>query len=166
VVTVLKHRIALVVLVGVLVIPVLTSSLGGIGQLLSCTAEIEQPFSIAENSEDQPQLTSSVQLSRDDDEFAAFEGTQDAIAFCDGVTAELSATPIDDERVALNLTITNGSELPWQGSIGVVADGADITVDVTRPVGSVPAGESRTATLELRVPSGQTEFSGTVLLGP
>lgn len=164
-VTVLKHRIALVVLVGVLVIPVLTSSLGGIGQLLSCTADIEQPFSIAALGDDQPQVTSSVRVSREEHS-ADFIGTEDAIAFCNGVTAELSATPIDGERVTLNLTIINDSELPWQGSIGVEADGVDIEVDVTRPIGSVPAGETRTAKLELRVPEGQTELAGTVLLGP
>lgn len=166
-VTVLKHRIALAVLVGVLVIPVLTSNLGGIGQLLACTAVIEQPFALAGQSEESPQVTSSRQVTREDETIVEFEGADgDAVALCEGVTASLSAVPIDDQRVRLDITIVNDSDAPWRGTMGVDAVSSEIDANVTRPIGDVPPGGSGTGSLELRVPEGQTDIAGTVLLGP
>ena len=160
----LRQRIALAVLVGVLVIPVLMANLGGIGQLLVCEAQVEQPFAVGA-VEEGPQVTSSRTLSREQADLA-FEGVDRAAELCGGVTAEIGAELVDTDTVRLIVTIVNGSELPWRGSIGLAADSAEIDVDLTTSLGDVPAGESRSDALLVRVREEQTDISGRVLLGP
>lgn len=169
VVTSLKHRLALAALVGVLIIPLLTTNNGGLSHLLFCTAEVAQPFAIAAAVDDDPQVTSSTSIDRADVESegaGAFEGRPAATAECEGVRAEVSAEPIDHERVRLTVTIINDSEIAWRGSIGLAATGQARRADLTAAIGEVKPGERGSASLELRVADGQTDIDGTLLLGP
>ena len=165
-VSVLKHRLALAVLVGVLVIPILSVNNGGLSHLLFCEASVAQPFAVG--STDDPggaQVTSSTQVARDAPQ-ATFEGESEITEACEGVTAEVSASPLTDDRVQLTVTILNDTDLTWRGSVGLAAEGEDNSADLTAALGEVPARGSESATLELRVLPGQTEIAGTLLLGP
>lgn len=163
-VTVLKHRLALAVLVGVLVIPVLSVNNGGLSHLLFCEAVVAQPFAVG-STEDGTQVTSSQSLSRDEPE-TVFQGRDRITEVCEGVRAQVSAEPITDERVRLTVTIVNESEQTWRGSVGLAAAGDTNEADLTAALGEVAPGESESASLELRVLPGQTDIEGTLLLGP
>lgn len=165
-VPVLKRRLAMVVLVGVLVIPVVSVNNGGLSHLLFCEANVEQQFAVGSNVDgERPPITSSTRLDFDAPA-SDFAGEQRVADVCDGVTAAVSATPLSDDRVLLTVTIINDSELPWQGSVGLSADGAENEADLTAALGEVGAGEAASTAMELRVLPGQTEISGTLLLGP
>lgn len=162
----LRQRVALAVLLGVLLVPVVMSSLGGIGQLLVCEATVAQPFAVAPGGQDGPLVTSSRTLDRDASDTPRFEGTDEAAALCGGVSAEIAAEIVDPDTVRLVVTLVNSSELPWQGSIGVTADAGDVDVDLTTSLGEVPAGGRRSDTLLLSVQDTQADIGGRILLGP
>lgn len=165
-VTLLKHRLALAALVGVLLIPLLTSNTGGLSHLLFCRTAVAQPFAIGSaGTDDDPEVTSSTSISRDDPELPAFAGDATVTPECDGVRAEVSAEPIDASRVALTVSIINGSEVPWRGSIGLDADGVPGGANLTAVIGEVPPGETGSTTVEVLVQPDQTEIQGTLLLG-
>lgn len=165
-VPVLKRRLAMVVLVGVLVIPVVSVNNGGLSHLLFCEANVEQQFAVGSNTEgDRPAITSSTRLDADTPEIA-FEGQDQVAEVCKGVSAAVSASPLSDDRVQLTVTIINDSDLSWQGSVGLAAEGDDNEADLTAALGEVAAGETASTTMELRVLPGQTEIKGTLLLGP
>lgn len=170
-VTSLKHRLALAALVGALLIPLVTSNTQGLSHLLFCRAEVAQPFAVApgavDTGEETAQVTSSTAISRDDDlAGSSFEGDAAVTDFCDGVRAEVSAQPLSGDRVLLNVAIVNDSTVPWRGSIALAAQGSAGAADLTAAIGEVAPGERGEATLELRVPEGQTDIDGTLLLGP
>ena len=160
----IRQRVALAVLIGVLAIPLVMSNLGGIGQLLVCEAVVAQPFAVAAAAGG-PQVTSSRTLERGQAD-VAFDATPEAAELCGGVTASIAAEIVDVEAVRLVVTISNDSDLPWQGSIGLAADATDVDVDLTTSLGEVPAGESRSDTLVVRVRDEQTDIAGRILLGP
>ena len=163
-VTVLKHRLALAVLVGVLVIPVLSVNNGGLSHLLFCEAVVAQPFAVG-STDDGTQVTSSTSLSRDEPD-TPFEGRDRVTDVCQGVRVDVSAEPISDDRVRLTVTIVNESDLTWRGSVGLAAAGETNEADLTAALGEVAAGESESTSVELRVLPGQTDIEGTLLLGP
>lgn len=165
-VSVLKHRLALAVLVGVLVIPVLSVNNGGLSHLLFCEATVAQNFAVSSPDDSGGSaVTSSTTLSRDQPT-VTFEGRGALAEACEGVSAEISAVPISDERVDLTITIFNESDLPWRGSVGLAAEGDANNADLTAALGQVEPGGSESASLELRILPGQTEIQGKLLLGP
>lgn len=165
-VSVLKHRLALAVLVGVLVIPVLSVNNGGLSHLLFCEATVAQDFAVSSPGDtDGAAVTSSTTLSRDEPT-VNFEGRGQVAEACEGVRAEISAVPISDERVGLTVTIINDSDLTWRGSVGLAAEGEANNADLTAALGQVEPGGSESASLELRILPGQTEIQGKLLLGP
>lgn len=166
-VSVMKYRLALGVLVGVLVIPVISVNNGGLSHLLFCEATVEQQFAIGSSEEDAAgaPVTSSTSLDRDEPA-ARFEGREEVTEVCQGVRASVSATPLGGDRVALTVTIINDSQRTWRGSVGLSAAGRTNDADLTTTLGAVEAGEVASTTMELRVLPGQTEIQGTLLLGP
>ncbi len=160
-VSVLKHRLALAVLVGVLVIPVLS-----VNCRTCCSARQRWRFAVSSpDGSDGAAVTSSTTLSRDQPTIT-FEGRGALGEACEGVRAQVSAIPISDERVGLTITIINESDLPWRGSVGLAAEGDANNADLTAALGQVEPGGSESASLELRILPGQTEIQGTLLLGP
>lgn len=170
-VTVLKHRLALAVLVGVLVIPLLSVNNAGLSHLLFCETAVAQAFAVGSSEDDGEgaPITSSTQLDRDDEPDAEADGATElteVTEVCEGVRAAVSAQPLTDDRVRLTVTIHNDSELPWRGSVGLAAEGESNSADLTATLGEVAPGSSESASLELRVLPGQTEIAGKLLLGP
>ena len=164
-VSVLRRRLALAALVGVLVIPVLSVNNQGLSHLLFCEGAVEERFTIGSAEDDEPPpVTSSTSLDADGPA-VDFRGTDEVVAACAGVRASVSAIPISDDEVRLTVTIINDSTVPWQGSVGLTAAGED-EADLTAVLGEVPAGGEESATVTLRVLEGQTEITGTLLLGP
>lgn len=166
-VTSLQQRVALVALVGVLLIPLLASNLRGLTHLLTCSEGVAQPFAITGLADDEPSITSSTTLERDEGDEGDASPTGGEL-LCDALRVQLSATSDGSDRVLLQVSVTNGSELPWRGTLDLTAAGDSVQVDsgLTAPIGRVEPGATERASLSLRVPAGQTELSGTLLLGP
>ena len=172
----LQQRVALVALVGVLLIPLLASNLRGLTHLLTCSEAVAQPFAITGLDDGAPSITASTTLERDDDGTAdggtagdEGDGGQDGgELLCDALVVELSASDDGPDRVLLRVAVTNESQLPWRGTPDLTADGEQVQVDsgLSAPLGRVEPGTTEEATLVLRVPPGQTELAGTLLLGP
>lgn len=164
-VPVLKRRLALAALVGVLVIPVLSVNNQGLSHLLFCEATVSEQFAIGSTIDGEPApVTSSTALEAGGAE-VEFAGDDQIAEACRGVRASISAVPLAEDVVQLTVTIVNDSALPWQGSVALAAEG-DRNADLTATLGEVPAGGQQSATLELRVLPGQSEITGTLLLGP
>lgn len=157
-VTSLRQRIALAVLIGVMAIPLVMSSLGGIGQLLVCEAVVEQPFAVAPGDSG-PIVASARSLERD----APPPTDGDA---CGGVTTEIAAELVEADTVRLVVTIVNTTDQRWRGTIGLAAAAQDVDVDLTTSLGEVPAGQRRSDDVLLRVQDAQTDIAGRLLLGP
>ena len=177
----LQQRFALVALVGVLLIPLLASNLRGLTHLLTCSEAVAQPFAITGLADGTPSITSSTTLERDDGTDAGGDGGQGdgqdpgpdsgrdgGELLCDALVVELSASDDGPDRVLLRVAVTNDSQLPWRGTLDLTADGEQVQVDsgLSAPLGRVEPGATEEATLVLRVPPGQTELAGTLLLGP
>lgn len=181
-VTSLQQRVALVALVGVLLIPLLASNLRGLTHLLTCSEAVAQPFAITGLDDGAPSITSSTTLERgdgtdaDDDgggqgdgqDSGQDSGQDGGELLCDALVVELSASDDGPDRVLLRVAVTNESQLPWRGTLDLAADGEQVQVDsgLSAPLGRVEPGTTEQATLVLRVPPGQTELAGTLLLGP
>lgn len=174
-VTSLQQRLALAVLVGVLLIPSLAGNLRGLTHLLTCEEGVAEAFAIAGLDGGDPLLTSSTELSNPalDDEPTPDAGAQLATTspdglLCGALRVQLSAEAVADDLVLLTVDVTNDSDLPWSGTLDLAADGDAVTVGsgLSATVGRVEPGESATTALELRVPPGQTDLAGTLLLGP
>ena len=173
-VTSLQQRVALVALVGVLLIPLLASNLRGLTHLLTCSEAVAQPFAITGLDDGAPSNTSSTTLERgdgtdaDDDGGGQDSGQDGGELLCDALVVELSASDDGPDRVLLRVAVTNESQLPWRGTLDLAADGEQVQVDsgLSAPLGRVEPGTTEQATLVLRVPPGQTELAGTLLLGP
>jgi|GEM_PF-984689 len=166
-VTSLQQRVALFALVGVLLIPLLATNLRGLTHLLTCSEGVEQPFAITGLGDDEPSITSSTTLERGDDAGSAPAGAADDL-LCDALRVQLSATGDGADRVLLEVAVSNDSDLPWRGTLDLAAQGDSVRIDsgLTARIGEVAPGETARTTLSLRVPPGQTDLSGTLLLGP
>lgn len=65
-------------------------------------------------------------------------------------------------RVALRLPITNRTDFDWHGTVRLRVGDTVIPVDI----GEVRAGRTGVATLTIKVPKGQLEVNGSLLIGP
>lgn len=165
----LQQRLALVALVGILLVPVLATNMRGLTHLLTCSEDVTQQFAVQGLGDQDAMLTSSTVVERDgavganDLEVVQASGGQ----LCDALRVDVSARATAADRVELTVALTNDSELPWSGTVGLAAAGTEVGGGrMNASVGRVEPGERASTTLRLRVPAGQTEIGGTLLLGP
>jgi len=147
----LRSRLALFALLGAFLIPIGMSSLRGLTHVLTCKESAETPFTLITPENEEPQLLSSSRISLEDEEF-----------LCGGLSLNMGARAQGPGKVDMILPITNHSEFLWQGTVTLVVGGTSIPADI----GSIPAGETRTDTLELSLDPGETEVNGSLLIGP
>lgn len=149
----LRPRLALIVLLGVFLIPIVVGSMRGLTHVLTCQEQVRTPFTIGLEEDEGPQLGSSLVLERGDEEEPGL---------CGGLTLDVQARPLDDDRVELTLPITNGTDSPWRGTVNLEVE------EVTVPIGidEIPPGETRTDTVTLRLDRGTHEVGGSLLIGP
>jgi hypothetical protein len=147
----LRSRLALIALIGAFLIPIGMSSLRGLTHVLTCKESAESPFTLITPEGMEPQLLSSTRITKDDEEF-----------LCGGLTLNMGARSEGPGQVSMILPITNNSEYVWQGSVTLVVGDTSIPADI----GEIPAGETRTDTLELELDPGTLEVNGSLLIGP
>lgn len=147
----LRSRLALFALLGTFLIPIGMSSLRGLTHVLTCKESAETPFTLITPKGEPPQLLSSSRITIEDEEF-----------LCGGLSLNMGARALGPGRVEMILPITNHSEYLWQGSVTLVVGDTSIPARI----GQIPAGETRTDTLELTLDPGTREVTGALLIGP
>ncbi|MDH3306597.1 MAG: hypothetical protein OEO77_03645 [Acidimicrobiia bacterium] len=154
---VLQNRMALFAMMAVFLIPVFTSSLRGLTHVLTCQEEVAQPFTVVFEDGEALVLSSVVVTSDDPDP-----------ALCGGLIVDVQARAVNTTTAALTLIVTNGSDVPWRGTVNVALGDAGILGARLVPVaiGKVGPGDTETETLEFRLGDGYHEFSGSLLIGP
>jgi len=147
----LRPRLAVFILFGVFLIPVVLSSLRGLTHVVSCTREIARPFEVAVGDGERPVITGSAVVEAG------------AAQQCGGtLDVDVSVSARGPNEIAVTVPITNKGLTPWRGTVRLRVGNTVIPFQI----GLVPAGETRSETIVLRLPDGTTGFSGSLLIGP
>jgi hypothetical protein len=153
----LRAQVALIALFGVLLIPIGTSSLRGLTHILTCQEAAAAPFTIQVPEDGPPSIQSSSTIERDPD------GSIPDTSVCGGLTLDVMIGSETEDRANVTLSITNGSEYGWRGSVQLQLDEIDIPIDI----GEIGSGETASDEFELRLDEGSTyEIQGDLLIGP
>jgi hypothetical protein len=153
----LRAQVALITLLGVLLIPIGTSSLRGLTHILTCQQAAATPFTIQVPEDGPPSIQSSNVIERNPD------GSVPDRSVCGGLTLDVTIGSTEKERADVTLAITNASEYGWRGSVQLQLDAVDIPIDI----GEIGAGETATDDFELRLDAGSDyEIQGDLLVGP
>jgi hypothetical protein len=153
----LRAQVALITLLGVLLIPIGTSSLRGLTHILTCQDSAAAPFTIQVPEEGPPTIQSSQILERNPD------GSVPDQSVCGGLTLDVFMGSDREDRADVTLSITNASEFGWRGSVKLQVDAIDIPIDI----GEIEAGQTATDSFVLRLDEGSSyEVEGDLLIGP
>jgi len=153
----LRAQVALICLLGVLLIPIGTSSLRGLTHILTCQQAAAAPFTVQVPEDGPPSIQSSSTIERNPD------GSVPDTSVCGGLTLNLSMGSQEEDRADVVLAITNDSDYGWRGSVQIRLDDVDIPIDI----GKIGAGETATDEFELRLDEGSTySVKGDLLIGP
>lgn len=149
------HRLPLLVLAVVFLIPVGTSSLRGLTHLLTCADEVGTFVSVTPGLE--PGEPPTVLSSR------LLEAGEDPL-ICEALVVELAIGEHDEASGAVELIVdvTNTSQTDWRGTIRLEVG----TTPIPLAVGRVAAGQTERATAWVRGRDGQVEIEGELLIGP
>lgn len=144
-----RVRLALAVLFGVFLIPVLLSSLRGLTHVVSCQQAVAQPFEVVFDADNEPLLTSSAVVEASD-------------PVCSSLRSDLSVASRGPNRLAVTVPITNDGEAAWRGTVSLRVGNTHIPIQI----GLIPPGTTKSETIVLRLPEGATGFDGSLLIGP
>lgn len=125
------------------------SSLRGVTHVVTCAERVERPFQV-QFEDGEPTITSSAVVVAGED------------SGCGLLTAEMSVRSEGPNRLAVTIPITNSGESAWHGTIKLEV--GSTLIPMTH--GLVPAGETRSETVILRLPEGVSSFQGSLLIGP
>lgn len=155
--TALRAQVALVVLVGILLIPVTTSSLRGLTHVLTCQEAVEASLAVAPAADDGlAAVGSAASVTRD-------EVDAEVPTLCGGLVVDLELVEVRGERADVAIAITNRTTVEWHGTVELDVGGTAIPLSI----GAIGAGEVERDTVELRIdPAERYEITGTLLLGP
>lgn len=149
----LRSRLALLVFLGIFLIPIGMGSMRGLTHVLTCEEQVQTPFTFGIQEEGEPDLGSA---------FVLEPGDLEDEGFCVGLTLELAARALDAERVNVLLPITNNTDHPWRGTVNLAIENIIVPVDIRQ----IPPGETRSDSVTLRLDPGAHELTGKLLIGP
>ena len=149
--TTLRARVALFLLIGAFLIPVVLTTLRGLTHVLTCEETVREPFAFQIVRGADPIQISTGVIRRGEPQ-----------TLCGGLLVQLSATSRGEQRIALDVPITNRSPHPWNGTVLLQLGETSLPVDI----GSVEPGGTETDTLILDLDPGMHELSGSLLIGP
>lgn len=152
----LRSRAALVALFVTLLIPIGMSSLRGLTHVLTCSEQVETPFTVIFGEGD-PIVLSSVTLM-----------AGDAPGLCGGLEVDIQAATTSADEAELTLVLANATEFPWRGTVNMELrdQGLMGTTLIPVNVGRVEVAATVTERLSVRLGEGAHEFNGRLLIGP
>ena len=146
-----RSRLALVALIGLFLIPLVTSSLNGLTHVITCRADSKTPFTVTVSPSGPPTITSAETFDR-----------STAQGLCGDLALSMGVADAKRGSVRIVLPITNHSRYRWHGTIRLVLGGTSVPVGV----GTIPPGTTRTSHIDLNVGAGVTQITGSLLIGP
>lgn len=149
--SILKSRVALAALVGVFLIPIVSSSLRGLTHVLTCTGQVTKPFTVVVEEGFDPIVLSATSLVAGEDE-----------SICGAIEVDFQASSIGEDRISLSLVLINKSTDPWRGTIDLEMGSVRVPISI----GRVVPGTERTETVILNLKEGESEIAGSLLIGP
>jgi hypothetical protein len=148
---ILRSRLALVLFLGVLLIPIGVSSLRGLTHVLTCDEEVNTPFTINLPEAGPPSITSSITLTAGEEQ-----------GKCGGLFLNMAVRSPEPDQLEIVLPIENRSDDTWRGSVELDLGGTTVPIDI----GEIKAGRTVTDTVDLDVDPGTTDIEGSLLIGP
>lgn len=133
-------------------IPISQANLRGLTHVLTCKQEIEQPFTVVIPPKGEPELLSSVTISRDEPD----------PTLCGGLIAEPGVTTAGRGTITMVSRVQNNSPYPWRGTITLRLGKTSIPVGI----GAVPAGETRSERVPFQLGRGTFQLNGSLSIGP
>lgn len=173
----LRIRTSIVLLLGTLLIPVVTSSLRGLTHTLSCSSALAARFDVEvpeAGEEPETVLLDPTAITRPPDGGEAVQTTappettttttapEGPAPVCGGITVDLSLSAPRPGVVRIELPVTNSGPHEWLGTVRLTVGTKQFPVDL----GSIPPGQTRSRTLEVAVAEEIDRVTGELLLGP
>lgn len=137
---------------GIFLIPIQQANLSGLTHVLTCKQEVEQPFTVVIPPKGEPELLSSLQITRE----------TETSNLCGGLSVNPAVSSAGDRKIAMRLPIQNQSAYLWRGTITVRFGKTSIPVGI----GEIAAGETRSETVEFDLKPGTFELNGALSIGP
>lgn len=137
---------------GVFLIPISQANLGGLTHVLTCKDQIEQPFTVVIPPKGEPELLSSLQITRDESE----------TSLCGGLIVNPRVTTAGRGTIVMVLPIVNESVHPWRGTITLRLGKTSIPIGI----GEVAAGDTRSEKVPFDLKEGKFELNGSLSIGP
>jgi hypothetical protein len=138
-------------IVGSLLIPVSTSTLGGMHHLVSCVDEVEQTFAVTAIDSKRAIITGSSVITREPPE-----------GDCASVDMAMRVRPDGKGFVLILLPVSNQTDRVWTTSVILKLDGLKTSV----PVGRVKPGQTMTHEVRVRLTKELKNITGTLVVGP
>ena len=163
--SILRDRLALVALFATMLIPVGVSNLRGLTHVITCDEQVETPFALVVEPDEDPTVISATTIERGAEGAAAEEEAVPAEGggrLCGGLSVDLSARTLGPERVQMVVPITNHTRFPWQGTVLFEVGSTPIPIEI----GEIPPGETGRDTVTFSLGPGDHEISGSLLIGP
>lgn len=150
--SIVRSRLSLFAMMGIFLIPIGQANLSGLTHVLTCKQEIAQPFTVVIPPDGEPDLLSSVVISRDE---------PDSL-LCGGLSAEPGVTTEGPGTITMISRISNKSPHLWRGTVTLRLGKTAIPVGI----GQVPAGETRTERVPFHLGKGTFQLNGALSIGP
>ena len=147
----IRAQVALLALLGVFLIPIVTSSMNGLTHVLTCQQRTRAPFTLDVGDQGPPTVSSATSVRR---------GEQTEL--CRGLSLNIGVRSLNASTVRVILPITNHTRYAWRGSVKLVIGHTSVPVNV----GDVRAGGTRTAHVDVRIDPGVHDIGGSLLIGP
>jgi hypothetical protein len=119
--------------------------------VLTCKEQAEQPFTLVVPPEGPPEFLSSLRITKDQD-----------TRLCGGLIMDPRVKSGEDDEILMQLPIKNETEYIWRGTVSLQLGKTSIPVDI----GEIPAGETRSDTVDFSLDEGTHELNGSLLIGP
>jgi hypothetical protein len=147
----LRSRLALIALIGLFLIPLLTSSLNGLTHVVTCKSDSHVPFVVNVAPDGAPTITSAESFDR-----------STAPGGCAGVALAMAVVQRTPSSIRVLLPITNRSRFRWHGSVHLLLGATSVPVGV----GTILPGQTRTSHVDLDIGSATKQITGSLLIGP
>ncbi len=135
-----------------LMIPLLSSSLGGLTHRISCRTEFSPDFDVLDEGGAEALVSSSIVLTRD---------APATSPRCPGFTLDATVNPSGPTRLSTALSATNASTSSAHVTAQISVDGRNSYL----PIGVLGSGQTIQKTFVVNVPKGSSVLRARLLLG-